>query len=75
LYDVVAHLESTSEQVTVPAGQFMASKIGVSVYQHGQEVSGTHFTVWLAQDAARTPVLVEAELPIGTARLEMTARN
>jgi hypothetical protein len=75
LYDVVAHLEAPSDQATVPAGQFTASRIAVSVYEHGQEVTGTHFTVWLAQDASRTPVLVESELPIGTARLEMTARN
>ena len=75
LYDVVAHLESASEQATVPAGQFSASKISVRVYDHGQELTGTHFTVWLAQDATRTPVLVETELPIGTARLEMTAKN
>jgi hypothetical protein len=75
LYDVVAHLESSSEQAIVPAGQFSASKISVRVYDHGQELAGTHFTVWLAQDATRTPVLVETELPIGTARLEMTAKN
>jgi len=75
LYDVVAHLDSASEQATVPAGQFSASKISVRVYDHGQELSGTHFTVWLAQDAKRTPVLVETELPIGIARLEMTAKN
>jgi Protein of unknown function (DUF3108) len=75
LYDVVAHLEAPSDQATVPAGQFTASKIGVSVYEHGQEVTGTHFTIWLAQDASRTPVLVASELPIGTARLELTARN
>ncbi len=75
LYDVVAHLESSSEQATVPAGQFAASKIGVRVYDHGQELSSTRFTLWLAQDATRTPVLVETELPIGTARVEMTAKN
>ena len=75
LYDVVAHLESPSEQAIVPAGQFTASKISVRVFDHGQELSTTRFTVWLAQDATRTPVLVETELPIGTARLEMTAKN
>ena len=75
LYDVVAHLESSSEQAVVPAGQFAASKISVRVYDHGQELNTTRFTVWLAQDATRTPVLVETELPIGTARLEMTAKN
>lgn len=75
LYDAVARLESASEPATVPAGQFSASKISVRVYDHGQELSNTRFAVWLAQDAAHTPVLVETELPIGTARLEMTAKN
>jgi hypothetical protein len=75
LYEIVAHLESSSEPAIVPAGQFPASKINVRVFDHGQELSTTHFTVWLAQDATRTPVLVETELPIGTARLEMTSKN
>ena len=75
LYEVVAHLESSSEQAIVPAGQFSASKIGVRVYDHGQELPNTRFSIWLAQDASRTPVLMETELPIGTARLEMTAKN
>jgi hypothetical protein len=75
LYEAVAHLESSSDQAVVPAGQFPSSKISVRVYDHGQELSTTRFNVWLAQDATRTPVLIEAELPIGTARLEMTAKN
>jgi hypothetical protein len=75
LYEVVAHLESSSEQAIVPAGQFSTSRISVQVYDHGQELPNTRFNVWLAQDALRTPVLLEAELPIGTARLEMTAKN
>jgi hypothetical protein len=28
-------------------------------------------TIWLAQDAAHTPVLIEAELPFGTGRVEL----
>jgi uncharacterized protein DUF3108 len=75
LYEIVAQVESSSEPATVPAGQFPASKINVRVFDHGQELSSTRFTVWLAQDATRTPVLVETELPIGTARLEMTSKN
>jgi hypothetical protein len=75
LYEAVAHLESSSEQAVVPAGQFSTSKISVRVYDHGQEVANTRFNIWLAQDATRTPVLVETELPIGTARLEMTSKN
>src|SRR5689334_11840174 len=75
LYEVVAHLQSSSEQAIVPAGQFSASRISVQVYDHGQELPSTRFNIWLAQDTLRTPVLLEAELPLGTARLEMTAKN
>jgi len=75
LYDVVARLEQASGQVSVPVGQFEASKIDLQVLEHGQETSGTHFTLWLAHNEARTPVLIEVELPIGTARVELTARQ
>jgi len=75
LYEVVAHLESSPEKAIVPAGQCSASKISVRLYDHDQELPNTRFSIWLAQDASRTPVLMETELPIGTARLEMTAKN
>jgi hypothetical protein len=73
LYDVVARLVEPSGQVTLTAGQATGSKIDVRVLQHGQEVAGTHFSLWLAQEATHAPLLIEAELPIGTARVEATA--
>ncbi len=38
-------------------------------------MADTHFGVWLAQNATRTPVLVEAEAPapFGSARVELIA--
>jgi hypothetical protein len=72
LYDVTAQVDQPSGQVTVPAGQFLATSIRVRVFEHGEELTSTQFTVWLAQDAARTPVLIEAEIPFGTARIELT---
>jgi hypothetical protein len=74
-YQVVARIEPSSGEATVPAGQFVASKIDLRVFENSQEIAGTHFTLWLAQDAARTPVLIEAELPIGSARVELTGRR
>jgi hypothetical protein len=73
LYDIVAHFGMADGHVTVPAGNFTASRIDLRVYEHGQELADTHFAVWLAQDAARTPVLVEAEAPqpFGSARIEL----
>ena len=73
LYDVAARIEEPSGQVTVPAGQFVASRIGVRVFEHGQELTDMRFAIWFAPDAARTPLLIEADVPIGTARVELTA--
>jgi Protein of unknown function (DUF3108) len=74
LYDVQARL-AESARITVPAGQFSASKIRVEVFESGRQVRDTSFSVWLADDAGRTPVLIEADLPIGSARVELTGRR
>lgn len=73
-YEIVAQTDLPAGQVTVPAGQFTASRINVKVFEHGEEVSGTHCALWLADDAARTPVLIEAEVPVGSVRIELTSR-
>lgn len=71
LYDVYAQLQSRGEQVTVPAGTFNALKIDLRVLDHGQEMKDTHFTLYLSNDEARLPVLLEAVMPFATARVEM----
>jgi hypothetical protein len=72
LYEVRARLEQLSGEVSVPAGRFVASRIEVRVFERGREVSQTRFWVWLARDASRTPVLMEAEVPFGSARVALT---
>jgi hypothetical protein len=71
LYDAVARADSQGS-VTVPAGTFSASRIAVRLFDHGTEINDTHFWVWLAKNPARTPVLIEADIPFGTARIELT---
>lgn len=75
LYDVQARLAESGGQVKVPAGEFSASQIRVRVFEQGHELADTNFSVWLANDAGRTPVLIEAALPIGSARIELTSRR
>ncbi|MGO9641125.1 MAG: DUF3108 domain-containing protein [Candidatus Acidiferrales bacterium] len=70
-YEIRADVEIPSRQVTVPAGQFEATRIAVHISERGNELAGTRFWVWLAHDAARTPVLIEVEVPFGTARVEL----
>ncbi len=71
LYDVRAKLADSSEVVSVPAGNFTASKIELRVFDNGAEMKDARFALYLANDAMRTPVLLEAVLPFATARVEL----
>lgn len=71
LYDVRAKLDSPGEAVTVPAGSYKASKIEIRVFENGEEMKDAHFTVYFANNVARTPVLLEAVMPVATARVEL----
>jgi uncharacterized protein DUF3108 len=71
LYDVRAKLAPGSEKVNVPAGDYTASKIAIRVFDNGVEMKDASFTLYLANNAARTPVLLEAVMPFATARVEL----
>jgi hypothetical protein len=72
LYDVVARLVEPAARVQVPAGTYSVSKIELRVFERGVELKDTHFTLSLTNDAARTPVLLEAEMPFGSAQVQLT---
>jgi hypothetical protein len=71
LYDVRAKLTATSEKVSVPAGNYTASMIKIRVLDNGVEMKDASFTLYVANNAARTPVLLEAVMPFATARVEL----
>jgi hypothetical protein len=71
LYEVRAKLTSPGEAVSVPAGTYKASKIEIRVFESGEEMKDAHFTMYLANNAARTPVLLEAIMPFATAQVEL----
>jgi hypothetical protein len=71
IYDVHARLEAENDSVLVPAGQLAASRIAVDIFENGKQRQDISFHVWLAKDAARTPLLIAANVPIGTARIEL----
>ena len=73
VYDMRARLDVLAETVAVAAGNFSVSKISIRLFQRGKEVPGTSFTTWLANDAARTPVLLVAEMPLGNFRVELAS--
>jgi hypothetical protein len=72
-YDVAAQKESAGDEVQVPAGKFRVTRVALRVSEGGREIPNLKFWVSLAQDAERTPVLIEAEVPFGTVRVELTS--
>ncbi|MGB9431152.1 MAG: DUF3108 domain-containing protein [Candidatus Acidiferrum sp.] len=75
LYDVRAVLVGKSAAVSVPAGNFNTTKIEIHVLDNGTEMKDAHFLLYLKNDATRLPVLMEAVLPVATARVELTKSN
>ncbi|MGH9737614.1 MAG: DUF3108 domain-containing protein [Candidatus Acidiferrales bacterium] len=76
MYEMSARREDANESVTVAAGQFSTSRISIQLYQYRRLVAGLHFEIWLANDAAHTPVVMRADLPFGTIRVELiSAKN
>jgi hypothetical protein len=71
LYDVIARIDTPQGTATVPAGNFAAFRVALQVFDHGKEMTDTRLWLWIAKDSAHTPVLVEAEIPFGTARIEL----
>ncbi|HET9400174.1 MAG TPA: DUF3108 domain-containing protein [Candidatus Acidoferrales bacterium] len=71
MYDVRAQLADARQEITVASGRYSASGIAIRVFENGNEMTNTKLKLWIAQDAARTPVLLEMELPIGTGRVEL----
>lgn len=75
LYEITAKRDASDEQVAIAAGTYSASRISIDPFQHEKPVPGVHLIVWIADDAARTPVLMQAQLPIGNLRAEITSAS
>lgn len=73
VYELRARLVAASEPIAVAAGKYSASRISIRLFLHDKEVSGMSFSAWLANDPARTPVLMQADLPFGNLRVELTS--
>jgi len=71
LYDAIARMDTPQGSVTVPAGSFPAFRVAIHLFDHGKEITDTRLWLWIAKDTAHTPVLAEADIPFGTARIEL----
>jgi Protein of unknown function (DUF3108) len=71
IYEMIATDEKT-ESIHIAAGNFQTTKVTVQLLDGNKEIPDEHFALWLANDRARTPVLCEANLPLGVLRIELT---
>ena len=71
VYDVHATVVTPRNDLTVAAGKYTATGLSIRAYINGKELADTRITLWLAQDTAHTPVLIEVELPFGSGRVEL----
>lgn len=62
---------SAPSSMHVPAGTYQATKIEIHLFEGGRAVPDENFNLWIANDRARTPVLCEAQLPMGSVRVEL----
>jgi hypothetical protein len=75
VYEIRAKLESPNESISVAAGKFSCSRISIAVFENQKQVSGISFFIWFANDAARTPVQIQAVLPFGNLHVELTSAS
>lgn len=73
VYEMRARREVPAETIAVTAGNYSTSRISIHLFQREKEVGGMSFLAWLAHDAARTPVLMQADMSFGTLRVELTS--
>jgi len=71
LYDVRAKAGASAVEVSIPAGNYTTSRVAIRVFENGAEMKDASFSLYLANDTARTPVLLEAVMPFATARVEL----
>lgn len=72
LYEAVATRENAEEPVAVASGTFSAARVSVRFFQYHKEVMAIRVEMWLQTSVAHAPVLIEAQLPFGTLRAELT---
>ena len=70
VYEMVAKANQLSN-VQVAMGNYQAREIEIHLLDGEKEIPGEYFRIWLRDDTARTPLLCEAELPIGKIRMEL----
>jgi hypothetical protein len=75
VYQMVANREAGAENITASGKTFVASRIGIRLLQNGKENTSMHFVIWLENKPSRIPVVIQALLPFGSVRAELTSTS
>jgi hypothetical protein len=75
VYEVRAARAAVNQQISVQAGSYDADQISIQCSQPGKDLQKIHFDVWISRDVRHMPVRMEAQLPIGTFRVELTGHS
>jgi hypothetical protein len=70
LYEIHARVTGR-EAIAVPAGNYETNRVQLQVFHRKQELTDVRMSVWIAEDAQRTPALMEADMPFGRLRVEL----
>lgn len=73
IYQLSARLEAKNDSVSVAAGTFTTSRVGVNLSQGTRQTPQITFKLWLSNDRSRTPVQFQASLPFGSIHAELLA--
>lgn len=73
LYEFTARRQTMDEKMTVAAGAFTTTQVSIDLTEHQKPVPGVHLVAWVAEDDTRTPVLLQAQLPLGNIRAELAS--
>jgi hypothetical protein len=74
LYEMHARVELPSDIVNIGGRDVKATKVSVQLFQ-GSYLSRTKCFVWFSQDAARIPLVIQAQVPYGSMRAELVSQR
>ncbi|HEY0704730.1 MAG TPA: DUF3108 domain-containing protein [Candidatus Acidoferrales bacterium] len=74
LYEMRANLEAADEAIQVAGREERATRILVRLFRGGAD-SRTRCSIWFSQDAARVPLVMDAQVPYGRVRAELLSKH
>ena len=75
VFEVRAQLEVPDQVIAIDAGNFHAVRIDAHLFKRGVQVEKTELSMWFGNEAAQTPLLLEATMPYGKIRAELEPKG